>query len=264
MNLTYYWINIDNAINRKNFMEEQFKLRNLNNVRISAITPNKLDEILEDKPPFFCGYPECKDNKCCDCPIEYSVLCSHLEAIKEGYKSGEEYFIVCEDDIYMPFNIDFKKMLNYLPTEVEIIQMMVISANHTEHFYNNFYKKNIMFINHIPITPSAAFYLMSRKGAEKLLNTFINKATGKYDFINYKHLKLADVLVFHNCNTAVSTYPLCIPNINFKSQIHQHHYELHKNAYEKIMEKINNKTDMKNPFIKDYYPWEDFEKLFKS
>jgi GR25 family glycosyltransferase involved in LPS biosynthesis len=263
MNLTYYWINIDNAIERNEYMKSLFDLRKIKNVRIPAITPQKLNDVLDDKPPFFCGYPECRDNNCIDCPIEYSVLCSHFEAIKEGYKSGEEYFIVCEDDIYFPFEIDFKKMLNYLPDEVDIIQMMVISANHTEIFYNNFYKKNVMFINHMPITPSAAFYLISRKAAEKLLNTYINKETGKYNFTKCKYLKLADVLIFQSSNTAVSTFPLCVPNIHFKSQIHEHHYEGHKKAYEKIQDIINI-TPNTNPFIIKYYPCDDFEKLFKS
>ena len=264
MNLTYYWINIEKTIDRKQFMEKQFKLRNINNIRINAISPDLLNNVLDDKPPYFCGYPECKDNNCVDCPIEYSVLCSHLEAIKEGYKSGDEYFIVCEDDIYFPFEIDFKKMIEYFnSTEIEIIQMMVISANHTDIFYKNFYEKNILFINHIPITPSAAFYLISRKGAEKLLNTYINKETGKFNFLNCKYLKLADVLIYQSTNSCVSTFPLCVPNIKFKSQIHPHHYEAHKNAYEKIMDIINN-TNKKNPFITKYYPWEDFEKLFKS
>lgn len=262
-NIKYYWINIDNAIERKNFMEFQFKKRNINNKRISAITPNNLQNYIDDKPPYNCGYPDCKLNNFKDCPIEYSVLCSHLEAIKEGYNSGEEYFIICEDDIYFLFDIDFEKIINNLPKNIEIIQMMVISYNHTNYFYNNFYKNNIHFINYNPITPSAGFYLINRKGAEKILNTYINKNTNKYNFTNCNFLKLADVLIYQTCNTCVSTFPLCIPNINFKSQIHPHHYEDHKKAFE-IIDKITKENYSNNPLILNYYPCEDFEKLFKS
>jgi len=263
MNIKYYWINIDKSIERRRFMELQFKLHNIDNQRISAITPETLNDVLEDKPPYFCGYPECFENKCKNCIIEYSTLCSHFEAIKEGYKSGADYFIICEDDMYFTFKINFDLMIHHLTEKTDIIQMMVISAGHTEYFYDNFYKSNILFINYNPITPSAGFYLISNKAAEKLLNLYINKQTNKYDFSNCKYLKLADVLIFQSVNTCVSTFPLCFPNISFKSQIHDEHYDAQKNAYSMIRKKII-ENDMKNPFVIDYYPIEDFEKLFKS
>ena len=263
MKIKYYWININKADKRKRFMELQFEIHNIDNQRVSAITPETLNNVLEDKPPYFCGYPECLENKCKDCIIEYSTLCSHFDAIKEGYKSGADYFIICEDDVFFPFKINFELMIANVPKEIEIIQMMAISAGHTEIFYEKFYKSNILFINYNPITPSAAFYLITNKGAEKLLNQYTNKITNKYDFSNCKFLKLADVLIFQSANTAVSTFPFCFPNINFKSQIHEHHYEAHKNAYNMIRKKII-EDDMKHPFIMDYYPFEDFEKLFIS
>jgi len=256
-NIKYYWINIDNAIERKNFMEKQFEIRNINNKRISAITPSNLEDYIDDKPPYNCGYPDCKLNNFKDCPIEYSVLCSHLEAIKEGYKSGDDYFIICEDDIYFPYDIDFKKMIDNLPEDIDIIQMMVISYNHTEHFYNNYYKNNIHFIKYTPITPSAGFYLIKRKGAKKILNKYINNKTNKYNFTNCNYLKLADVLIYQSCNTCVSTIPFCIPNINFISQIHPHHYQDHKKAYD-IINKLINENYSSNPFILKYYPFESF------
>jgi len=262
-NIKYYWINLENASDRKKYMELQFENRKINNHRIIGITPDKLEDILDDEPPYFCGYPDCKLNNCNDCPIEYAVLCSHLEAIKTGYNSNEEYFIICEDDIYFPFDIDFEKIINNLPPEIDIIQFMSISANHTRIFYDDLYTKNINFIHYSPIIPSAGFYLIKRKGAEKLLNKYINKLTNKYNFINSRFLKLADVLIYQSVNTAVSTFPFSIPNIKFKSQIHPHHYEDHKKAYEMIIEKIK-EDNLKNPFIINYYPSDDFEKLFKS
>ena len=54
--------------------------------------------------------------------------------------------------------------------------------------------------------------------------------------------------------------PFAIPNINFKSQIHTHHYEAHKKAHYKIKEIINDNNN-NNPFI--YQP-DDVENLFKS
>jgi len=263
MKLKYYWINIDNATERSDFMKLQFKIHNIENERISAITPETLATVLEDKPPYFCGYPECLDNKCVDCIIEYSTLCSHFQAIKAGYNSGDDYFIICEDDIYFPFKLNFDLMIKNLPQNFDIIQMMVISAGHTEFFHDKYYANNILFLNYNPITPSAGFYLITHKGAEKLLNLYTNKITNKYSFNNCNFLKLADVLIFQSATTYVSTLPFCFPNINFKSQIHEHHYENHKLAYDMIRTKIK-EDNMKHPFIIDYYPFEDFEKLFKS
>lgn len=246
--IDFYWINLENAIERREFMEEQFKRLNINNFRINAYTPNDFNEILLDKPPYFCGYKECFERKCVDCPIEFAVLCSHLKAIQTAYNSGKKYFVICEDDIQFPFLINFYKLIPIISKNIDIIQMMVISAGHTEHFYNNFYKHNNLFIKYNPITPSAGFYLCNRDGAKKLLDLYIDKSTGKFNFSNSNFLKLADVLLFQSVNTIVSTMPLAIPNISFKSQIHTHHYLAHKQAFEKITEVINDDNG-RNPLI---------------
>lgn len=263
--ITYFWINLDKAKERRSFMEKQFLRNSIKNKRISAYSPANLDDILMDKPPYNCGYPECMQNECKNCPIEYAVVCSHLKAIEEGYKSGEKYFVICEDDIGFPFEVDFEKMLNGISNEVDIIQMMVITEGHTNYFYNNFYKNNIYFIRYNPITPSAGFYLIKREAAKKILDLYINKDTNKYDFQNCKFLKLADVLIYQSVNTIVATMPLSIPNINFNSQIHKEHEDSILNpAHYKILEVIKDNNGQ-NPFIKKwYYPLEDVEKLFKS
>jgi GR25 family glycosyltransferase involved in LPS biosynthesis len=261
--LTYYWINLDKACDRRSFMEKQFNKNGIKNKRVSAYSPIDLEHILMDKPPYNCGYPECIENGCKNCPIEYAVVCSHLKAIEEGYKSGEDYFIVCEDDIGFPFEIDFEKMVNGVPKEIDIIQMMVITEGHTDYFYNNFYKNKVYFIRYKPITPSAGFYLVSRKGAKRLLDLYLNN--DKYNFQNCNFLKLADVLIYQSVNTIVATMPLVIPNINFNSQIHiEHEATILNPAHYKIIEVIkDNKGE--NPFIKKwYYPLEEVENLFKS
>jgi len=247
--IKYYWINLDKSTERREFMENQFNTYKIDNERISAKTPNDLNEILENKPPFFCGYKECADNKCKNCSIEFATICSHLEAIKKGFMSGSNYFIVCEDDVIFKFNIDFNKIISNFPKDFEIIQMMVISKGHLEYFYNSCFLKNTLFVNYTPITPSAAFYLISHKGAEKILEKFINKNTNKWDFTNFDSIKVADVLIYQSINTCVSTFPLCSFNINFKSQIHDSHFQCHYDAYETINE--IHKNYKLNPLIID-------------
>ena len=120
MNLKYYWINIESSIKRREFMENQFFKLSYNNKRIDAITPDNFLEILEDKPPYFCGNDCCLLNDCNDCKFEYACICSHLKAIQEGYNNGDEYFIICEDDILIPYNIDFENLIKNLPKDFDI------------------------------------------------------------------------------------------------------------------------------------------------
>lgn len=264
MNIKYYWINIDKCIDRKEFMENQFKLLNIDNKRISAITPDTISDVIEDKEPYLCGYPDCIKNNGKNCKYEYSTLSSHLKAIREGYNSNDDFFIICEDDIYLNFKLDFEKIIKSLPPNFDILQMMVISNGHTELFYNQFYKNNISYINYIPITPSAAFYLITHNGARRILDLYTNKTTGKFNFQNCSFMKLADVLIFQSVNSYVSTIPLCIPNIRFKSQIHEEHFDFHKKAQEKIIEIISTIDINNHPFITYNYPIEDLEKLSTS
>jgi len=249
IDIKYYWINLDKAKERREFMENQFNSYKILNERISAKTPDDLKEILEDEPPFFCGYKECLDNKCKNCPIEFATICSHLEAIKKGFMSGSEYFVVCEDDVILKFNIDFNKIISNFPKDFEIMQMMIISKSHLEHFYNSCFLHQSFFIKYVPITPSAAFYLISHKGAETILEKFINKNTNKWDLREFTGLKVADVLIYQSANTCVSTFPLCSFNINFKSQIHDFHFQAHNEAYEMI-EEIQKNYKL-NPLIID-------------
>ena len=138
--------------------------------------------------------------------------------------------------------------------------MMVISEGHTEYFYNNYYKSGNLFIKYNPITPSAGYYICTREGAKKLLDLYLDEKTGKFNLKNCNCLKLADVLLFQSVTTAVSTMPFAIPNINFKSQIHTHHYEAHKKAHYKIKEVIKDDNN-NNPFI---HQADEVENLFKS
>ena len=265
MNIKYYWINVDTSIHRKVFMELQFKYFNIDNQRISAITPEKLNTYIEDKPPYFCGNSCCYYNNCNDCKFEYSCSTSHLEAINEGYKSGAEYFIVCEDDIYFPFKLDFNKIIKQLPANLEILQMMVLDHDANHILYNDFYKNNINFVEYNPTKRyfSTGMYLITRKGAEKILKIFIDTNTNKYNLSNYNVIKQADFLIYMSVNTYTSTFPFCIPNTKFISEIHPNHYYLHIISIKKIKENIEN-DKLNNGFIIDYYNFEDFDKIFMS
>jgi len=117
--MKYYWINIDSSVKRKEFMEKQFNDLNIENYRISALTPEDIDfsKIIKNK--------EANSS-----PAEYATIISHLKAIKVGYDSGDEYFMILEDDMYVE-NIDDNKLLNIIEqnSNSEKIEMLQIYNN---------------------------------------------------------------------------------------------------------------------------------------
>jgi GR25 family glycosyltransferase involved in LPS biosynthesis len=252
MNIKYYWINIDGSDKRKDFMEKQFKKLNIENIRVSAITPNDFDNVLEDKEPFFCGNPECLDNNRKNCKFEFGCVSSHIKALREALKSSDEYFMIVEDDIYLPFTINFTSLINDMPKDAEIIQMMILYANTVNTLDTHLYSNNVKFIKYQKILPSTGMYLITRKGAEKLVKLYYNKNTNKYDFTKFNDIKAADILLYTSVCTYATTFPYCHPNVNLLSEIHQDHINNELTATKAIrdvMQKYKN-----DPYIlKNYF-----------
>ena len=67
--MKHLWINIDKNLKRKNFMEKQFNNSKTDNIRISAITPEMFDDVLEHKRPLSCKHPGCTS-----CEYEFACL----------------------------------------------------------------------------------------------------------------------------------------------------------------------------------------------
>jgi GR25 family glycosyltransferase involved in LPS biosynthesis len=134
--MKHYWINIDKCIDRKEFMENQFKQKNIDNLRISAETPETIINynIIRNEESINTTTPE-----------EISCILSHLKAIEKGYNDGGSYFCILEDDLNFG-NIDFRKILNYVEEaqkknneNVEILQLYtsghpVVIQLYNEHF----------------------------------------------------------------------------------------------------------------------------------
>jgi len=236
-NMKHFWINIDDNYIRKDFMINQFNLSNIENIRISAITPKLFDDVLEHKRPLTCKHPGCTS-----CEYEFACLCSHIKAMKECLKYDDKYFVIMEDDIYMPFIIDYDKFLENIDPNIDIIQMMVLydkTVNNLNMYYDNTKEK---FIKWQYLLPSTGMYIISKNGAKKLVNKFINK-NNKYDFSLSNCQIVADVLLYTNANTVCSTLPYCYPFINMGSEIHPEHLEAHNNAILSIKNVIKNKKN---------------------
>ena len=243
MNLKYYWINIDRCKERREYMEQQFNENNVTNLRINASTPDSLNVDINDKPPYYCGNPFCLHNKCKDCIFEYSCVTSHLRAIKQGYEeltNDDEHFIVCEDDTCMPFKVDFKLLIENLPKDFEIFQMMACDKNASEMLYNNHYKNKEYYVKYDRKKEfwSTGMYLITKQGAKKLIDMFYDTNTNKFDLGRVNVIKQADILLYTCCTTYTTTMPLCIPNLKFISEIHPYHEGVHKQSTIKMCEII--------------------------
>lgn len=234
---------MDKSLNRKEFMEKQFEKYNIkDNIRISAITPDNFNDVLEDKNPYYCGNPECLLTNKENCKYEYACICSHIKAMQEALKYDDDYFVIIEDDITLPFNINFDKIIEEMPYNTEIYQLMILYANSVDILYNSMYKNNIKYIKYKPILPSTGMYIVSKLGAQKLVNLFVND-NNKYDFTKYNNIKVADILLYISVITYTSTIPFCYPNIELESEIHPDHLNKHIEAINSIKKVLN---DCKN------------------
>lgn len=100
-----YWINLDRAVDRKNYMDNLlgdsiFKI--IPNIRISAVDGKMSDEMYK-KIIKYNKQPEVTDS-------EYGCLLSHLNAISTFSKSNYNNAIIFEDDISLDFKPYWKKI----------------------------------------------------------------------------------------------------------------------------------------------------------
>jgi GR25 family glycosyltransferase involved in LPS biosynthesis len=242
--MKHYWINIDKSIDRREFMQEQFKNNKLDNQRISAITPKDFDKVLHDKRPLTCKHPGCDS-----CEYEYATISSHIKAIMEGLKDKDnEWFVVMEDDIIIPFEINYNKLISELPKDAELVQLLILYGPTVKTLYNVLTTQNIKFIKWQYLLPSAGMYIISRVGAEKLVSKYFKN--NKYDFTSCEYQVVADVALYLSINSYATTFPFAYPNIEFVSEIHPHHYEAHKSAFLDIKYVIDKAIETNNiPYI---------------
>ena len=223
--MIHYWINLDKSTKRKLFMENQFKEKNIDNVRVSAITPDDFDTVLANKRPLTCKHPGCVN-----CEYEFACISSHIKAMKEAItNTNDEWFVVMEDDMLLPYDIDYDTLIKDAPPDFEILQLCISYGNTVEFLYNNLLLNNkLHFIKWKYLIPCEGMYIVSRKGAEKLVNKFY--VNGKYDFSSCEFQIVADVALYSTANTYTATFPCSYPNIEMGSEIHPHHLDAHQSA----------------------------------
>lgn len=242
--MKHYWINIDRNDKRRQFMLNQFEKNNIENFRVSAITPYDFDKVLAHDRPLTCKYPGCTT-----CEYEFACLCSHIKAMQEGLKSGDDYFVIMEDDIHMPFVIDYKGLVADMPNDTEILQMLILYGNTVLQFYNLFRTSSEKYYKWKYLLPSTGMYLVSRKGAEKLVNMFFDRQKNKYSFHSSPYQIVADVLLYETATTYATTVPYGYPDSDMGSEIHPDHLSAQSHAVNVIKKVVKQHNNHSFPFV---------------
>ena len=244
--MKHFWINIDSNKLRHKFMTEQFAKIGLDNCRVSAHTPAEFDTILKQKRPLTCKYPGCTT-----CELEFACLSSHIKAMREGLKTGDPYFVIMEDDVLMPFHIDYAKLIDDMPKDTEILQMLILYGNTVVQLYNYHSHTRQRYVKWQYLLPSTGMYLISREGAQKLVDLFYDASTGKYDYSQSPHQTVADVLLYMTANTYATTHPYAVPEIAMGSDIHSDHLVNHAKAIHDIKKVMHQHFSYPFPFVKE-------------
>ena len=243
--MKHYWINIDECIVRKEFVELQFKERNIPNYRISAVTPSTLF-----------NYNIIKNQGSTNSsPAEISCIISHLLAIKKGYDDGDNYFCITEDDIVTE-KIDFNKIINYIEQEeniinqkIEVLQLHTCSHPCVAKLFNDYFLNNKVIIKSNNTYPSAAYYLITREGAKKILDKYLSITDNIISIdLSQGEWYVADNIIYITLNTYILTYPIIYTNIKLGSSIHPDHLINHENC-NIIIKEIWKKNNFLNLFF---------------
>ena len=211
-----YYLNLDGQLERKEYMEEQFKYWEIGNyTRISAYDGRDgrdLGDILKGR------YPDMMSSG------EVGCTTSHLRAMVEFLKTDSSCALIMEDDCdistasYWPF--EWKNFYAKIPYDYDVIQLAVINPASV---HLQMHKR---FINDF----STACYLITRCHAQKLIDLHVRGDKYKIDN-GVKPRAVADDLIYNSGNTF--TIPLFLYKLELGSSIHDDHIEVfHKSSYE--------------------------------
>ena len=218
-----YYLNLDDHVERREYMEEQFKYWEITNYeRISAYDgrDDDLSHIIKGR------YPNQMSGG------EIGCTTSHLKAMKHFLDTSDApYAIMMEDDCDLDlvrfWNFTWTDFIAYLPYDWDVVQIAIIC---TGDLHVRLHKR---FVNDF----STACYLITRHHAEKLIRLHCRGGyTGeqKYKLDNgCKPRPVADDLIYNSGNTF--SIPLLLYKIELGSSIHQEHIDMiHRGNHEAL------------------------------
>lgn len=195
-----YYINLDRSLERRKNMEKLLSdsvFNNIEKVRFSAIDGKKENAKNSIKTANTLFRPLSG--------VEYACLLSHLKTITLFSDSDvkNQVALIFEDDVTLEFKKYWKKSVKQImkeaPANWEIIQLCFIGQG-----------KDCLIVPKVDydnkVYPSAAAYLINRKGAERIKKLYSN---GKYN-VESSAYPIADLFIFGYCKTYTCKYPMFI------------------------------------------------------
>jgi GR25 family glycosyltransferase involved in LPS biosynthesis len=265
-----YYINMDKDIDRRKYMESQLPYHFKRYYRIPGVNgkliKNKNHDIV-DGIEFF---NEFNNNS----TSEIGCTLSHLLSIKTAYDNGEEVACIMEDDVYMNLlNVQGESLDDFVKTinnnlDWEILQLYYHNSNNLNKNFIKIKDYTLHLHNKGKYTYSTAFYIINRKGMEKILSNM-----GNNPFYLLKKMSMegvADYIIYDQAKTYTLNPSIIIPNnTEIDSTIHTDHTNDHlkssfntlKKYENKIQEKVLSNLKFLNIII--YNENEDYERLMK-
>jgi hypothetical protein len=214
-----YCINLDDQIDRWEYMEDQFKYWEIDNYeRISAYDgrDDDLSDIIKGKYP---------NNMLSG---EIGCTTSHLKALKYFLETSDSpYAIIMEDDCDLDlvkyWNFTWSDFYAHFPYDYDVVQLAIIC---TGDLHVRLHKR---FVNDF----STACYVITRHHAEKLVRLHCRGDKYKLDQ-GMKPRPVADDLIYNSGNSFA--IPLFLYKVELGSSIHPEHVEVfHKGNQSALM-----------------------------
>lgn len=235
-----YWLNLDSDINRKEYMENQFKYWEIeNHTRISGYD-GRVEDVSDNIKGIFPENISQNELGCC---------LSHLKAIKHFYENSEDdYCLIVEDDVSFDtvkyWNFTWKNFFSLIPYDWDCVQLTTICTGDIH------VKLHLKFINDF----SAAIYLISRHHASKIIKNHIRGDKYKLDN-GIKPRAVSEDTILETGKTY--TIPLFLYNLDLGSTIHPEHIDVfHKGPHDALLQFW--KTNGPNIDIQDYMNYDPY------
>ena len=228
-----YWINLDRSTERRKSMNEVLKDPVFNDMKKHRV------EAIDGLDPKFENYLQKNvENTNLDKMSlkSYACLLSHIKAIKEFLKSGDDIAIIFEDDLSMEFKkywkTDLETCICNAPKDWEILQLYYFLYKN-KHLNKNLYTKWDGML-------SALAYVINKKGAKRLLKNLIKNNKFSLDLYSVTP-HVADVYMYSKLKTYVYKYPF-FTTVSKDTTIHKEsfHLKAHKMNKKKMDELLKN------------------------
>jgi GR25 family glycosyltransferase involved in LPS biosynthesis len=188
-------------------MRDQLDRAGVDHHRVSARTPRDLPrfELREKHRPT---------------PLQLACLASHFEALERAVSDGHEFFVVMEDDMTLPFDVDFGRLAQSAPPHWEILQLYVVNAERLEAMYTRSYRSARLWERWTTKNHSTGAYVCTRAAAHKLLARYVRGGTiDLRGFRGFRSFPVADEVIYRSVRSYTATYPLYIENAELGSTL---------------------------------------------